>query len=97
MPRWRKNIPAIDNSVAENQSQEEQIETMYLPEDGKGLPDVDAEVSLVLSEPVAIGSTDREFERLKQQLVEIPPEVRLEAPSGVVCEKCASIIYRPIL
>jgi len=92
-----KDIPAIDNSVAENQSQEEQIETMYLPEDGKGLPDVDAEVSLVLSEPVAIGLTDREFERLKQQLVEIPPEVKLEGAAGMMCEKCASIIYRPIL
>lgn len=92
-----EDIPAIDNSVAENQSQEEQIETMYLPEDGKGLPDVDEEVSLVLSEPVAIGLTDREFERLKQQLVEIPPEVKLEGASGMMCEKCASIIYRPML
>jgi len=70
---------------------------VYLPEDGKDIPNVDEEVSLVLSEPVAIGLTDREFERLKQQLVEIPPEVKLEDTSGVVCEKCASIIYRPIL
>jgi len=101
------------NSVTENSSEEEQAETMYLPQDGKAQPTVDTvvsygdtvesikvsevEVSLVLSEPVAIGLTDGEFERLKQQLVEIPPEVRLEATSGVVCEKCASIIYRPIL
>ena len=92
-----EDIPAVDNSVAKNQSEEEQIETMYLPEDGKGLPDVDAEVSLVLSEPVAIGLTDTEFERLKQQLVEIPPEVILGGSSGMLCEKCASIIYRPIL
>jgi len=92
-----EDIPAIDNSVAENQSQEEQIQTMYLPEDGKDLPDVDEEVSLVLSEPVAIGLTDTEFERLKQQLVEIPPEVILEGAAGMLCEKCASIIYRPIL
>ncbi len=53
------------------------------------------EVSLALSEPVAIGLTDGEFERFKQQLVEIPPEVKLEVTSGGVCEKCASIIYRP--
>jgi len=92
-----EDIPAIDNSVAENQSQEEQIQTMYLPEDGKDLPNVDEEVSLVLSEPVAIGLTDTEFERLKQQLVEIPPEVILEGAAGMLCEKCASIIYRPIL
>lgn len=101
------------NSVTENSSEEEQVETLYLLQDGEGLPNVDAvvkhedsvesisvsdeEASLVLSEPVAIGLTDREFERLKQQLAEIPPEVRLEATSGVVCEKCASIIYRPIL
>ena len=53
------------------------------------------EVSLALSKPVAIGLTDKEFERFKQQLVEIPPEVKLEVTSGGVCEKCASIIYRP--
>jgi len=100
-------------SVTENSSEEEQVETKYLPQDGMALPTVDAvvshvdsvksvsvsdeEVSLALSEPVAIGLTDREFERLKQQLLEIPPEVRLDGESGVVCEKCASIIYRPIL
>lgn len=55
------------------------------------------EVSLALSEPVAIGLTNEEFERFKQQLVEIPPEVKLEVTSGRVCEKCASIIYRPII
>jgi len=92
-----ENILAIDNSVTEDQSQEEQIETVYLPEDGKDIPNVDEEVSLVLSEPVAIGLTDKEFERLKQQLVEIPPEVKLNGRSEMVCEKCASIIYRPIL
>jgi len=85
------------NSVTEDQSLEEQIETVYLPEDGKDIPNVDEEVSLVLSEPVAIGLTDKEFERLKQQLVEIPPEVKLNGRSEMVCEKCASIIYRPIL
>ena len=101
------------NSVTENSFEEEQAQTMYLPQDGKAQPNVDAvvehgdtvesiklsevEVSLVLSEPVAIGLTDREFERLKQQLVEIPPEVILDGKHGVVCEKCASIIYRPIL
>jgi len=53
------------------------------------------EVSLALSEPVAIGLTDKEFERFKQQLLEIPPEVKLEVTSGGVCKKCASIIYRP--
>jgi len=53
------------------------------------------EVLLAFSEPVAIGLTDKEFERFKQQLVEIPPEVKLEVTSGGVCEKCASIIYRP--
>ena len=55
------------------------------------------EVLLALSEPIAIGLTDKEFERFKQQLVEIPPEVKLEVTSGGVCEKCASIIYRPIM
>ena len=101
------------NSVTENSFEEEQTQTIYLPQDDKALPNIDvvvshgdlaesikvseAEVSLALSEPVAIGLTDTEFERLKQQLVELPPEVRLEAMSGVVCEKCASIIYRPIL
>ena len=55
------------------------------------------EVSLALSEPVAIGLTNEEFERFKQQLVEIPPAVKLEVTSGGVCEKCASIIYRPII
>ena len=86
---------------------------MYLPQDGEGLPNVDKvvkhddsveninvseeDVSLVLSEPIAIGMTDKEFEHFKQQLVEIPPEVKLEVTSGAVCEKCASIIYRPLL
>ncbi len=55
------------------------------------------EVLLALSEPIAIGLTDKEFERFKQQLLEIPPEVKLEVTSGGVCEKCASIIYRPIM
>ena len=53
------------------------------------------EVSLAPSGPIAIGLTDREFERFKQQLLEIPPEVKLEVTSGRVCEKCASFIYRP--
>ncbi len=52
---------------------------------------------LLPSKPVAIGMTEQEFERFKQQLVKLPPEVKLEDTSGVVCEKCASIIYRPIL
>jgi len=99
--------------LTENRPQEVQTETMYLPQDGEGLPNVDKvvkhddsveninvseeDVSLVLSEPIAIGMTDKEFEHFKQQLVEIPPEVKLEVTSGAVCEKCASIIYRPIL
>lgn len=53
------------------------------------------EVLLALSEPIAIGLTDKEFERFKQQLLEIPPEVKLEVTSGGVCEKCTSFIYRP--
>jgi type II secretory pathway predicted ATPase ExeA len=55
------------------------------------------DVLLLPSKPVAIGMTEQEFERFKQQLVKLPPEVKLEDTSGVVCEKCASIIYRPIL
>jgi hypothetical protein len=99
--------------ITENRYQGVQTETMYLPQDGEGLASVDKvikhedsveninvseeDVSLVLPEPIAIGMTDKEFEHFKQQLVEIPPEVNLEVTSGAVCEKCASIIYRPIL
>ncbi len=55
------------------------------------------DVSLVLPEPIAIGMSESEFERFKQQLLEIPPEFKSGGSSGVICEKCSSIIYRPIL
>lgn len=64
-------------------------ETVYLSENEKQ--------SLLPSEPVTIGLTEQEFERFKQQLVVVPPEVDLSGSYGQVCEKCASIIYRPIL
>jgi hypothetical protein len=65
------------------------VETIYLSEN-EDLP-------LLPSEPVAMGLTEQEFERFKQQLVAVPPEVDLDGSSGDVCERCASIIYRPIL
>ena len=99
--------------ITENRYHEVQTETMYLPQDGEGLASADKvvkhedsvenisvseeDVSLVLPEPIAIGMNDKEFEHFKLQLIEIPPEVNLEVTSGAVCEKCASIIYRPIL
>ena len=65
------------------------VETIYLSEN--------EDSPLHLYEPVAIGLTEQEFERFKQQLVAVPPEVDLDGSSGDVCERCASIIYRPIL
>ena len=55
------------------------------------------DVSLVLPEPIAIGMSESEFERFKQQLLEIPPEFKSGGSSGAICEKCSSIIYRPVL
>lgn len=99
------NAQASAGQMSENMPQEVQAETIYLPQDGESLPtaeiaaksinESEEEVSLALLEPIAIGLTDREFERFKQQLLEIPPEVKLEVTSGRVCEKCASFIYRP--
>ena len=65
------------------------VETIYLSEN--------ADLLLLPSEPVAIGLTEQEFERFKQQLVTVPPEIDLHGSSGEVCKKCSSIIYRPIL
>ena len=149
--RLNENIQAIDGSVSGNSMAEEQIETIYLPQDGEAmsisevaeedrqsggmsmsdedvlelarlirdneigslselkklLEDGDTvetiylseneDLPLLPSEPVAIGLTEQEFERFKQQLVVVPPEVDLDGSSGDVCERCASIIYRPIL
>lgn len=64
-------------------------ETIYISEK--------EDVSLVLPEPVAIGMSESEFERFKQQLLKVPPEYRSGGDSGAICEKCSSIIYRPIL
>jgi len=64
-------------------------ETTYLSEK--------EDVSFALPEPIAIGMSEHEFERFKQQLLEIPPEIKSEGGSGVICEKCSSIIYRPVL
>jgi len=64
-------------------------ETIYISEK--------EDVSLALPEPVAIGMSESEFERFKQQLLEVPPEYRSGGGSGMVCEKCSSIIYRPVL
>jgi len=139
-----------DLEVTENSTEEKQIDTIYLTQDGEVLvssgiteveqlnvtgnedsklmdlsalikgtkikspSDLDAlfgdensgktsylsakeDVSFVLPEPVAIGMSESEFERFKQQLQEIPPEIKSGGGSGVICEKCSSIIYRPIL
>lgn len=64
-------------------------ETAYLSEE--------EDVSFVPPEPEAIGMSEHEFERFKQQLLEVPPEIKSGGGSGVMCEKCSSIIYRPIL
>lgn len=141
---------STDVEVTESSSQDEQFETIYLPQDREVLTvsssakigqtdvtstddneildlhalikgkiisspsDLDAfikdgntqestsisekeDVSLIFSEPSAIGMTEQEFERFKQQLMMVPPEVNLDGTSGDGCEKCASIIYRPIL
>jgi len=104
----------VQDSLTENSTQEEQFETMYLPQGGEGLPNAESvvkdgdpveiinvseqeDVSLAMTEPVAIGLTELEFERFKQQLVTIPPEVKLQEGSEAICEKCSSIIYRPKL
>jgi type II secretory pathway predicted ATPase ExeA len=55
------------------------------------------DVSLSMAEPIGMGLTEQEFERFKQQLVAIPPEVMLEMGSEERCEKCSSLIYRPKL
>lgn len=149
--RLTENIQAINESTLRNSMQEEQIETMYLPQHGQSLsmPEVSAEerqrqdlsfsdkdvlelarlirdndigslsdlkklienedtvetiylsgngnLPLHPSKPVAMGLTEQEFARFKEQLVAVPPEVDLGGSSGEVCERCASIIYRPIL
>jgi len=50
-----------------------------------------------IGEVVAIGLSEDEFERFQKQLLEIPPEIKSGGGPGIVCEKCSSIIYRPIL
>ncbi len=104
----------VQEALTENSTEEEQFETIYLPQDGEGLPNAESVVKdgdsseiinaseqevvlLAMTEPVAIGLTEAEFERFKQQLVAIPPEVMLEEGSEGICEKCSSIIYRPKL
>lgn len=47
------------------------------------------------AKPIAIGMTEQEFARFRQQLAALPPEVGLDTQSEDVCEKCSSIIYRP--
>ncbi len=62
-------------------------------EDVSSLPSAAA----AIGEVVAIGLSEDEFERFQKQLLEIPPEIKSGGGSGTVCEKCSSIIYRPIL
>jgi hypothetical protein len=80
-------------------------ETSYLSEK-EDVSSVSSEKEDVSSEPstaaaigevVAIGLSEDEFERFQKQLLEIPPEIKSGGGPGIVCEKCSSIIYRPIL
>ncbi len=70
-------------------------ETSYLSEkeDVSSVPSAAA----AIGEVVAIGLSEDEFERFQKQLLEIPPEIKSGGGPGIVCEKCSSIIYRPIL
>jgi type II secretory pathway predicted ATPase ExeA len=70
-------------------------ETSYLSEkeDVSSVPSAAA----AIGEVVAIGLSEDEFERFQKQLLEIPPEIKSGGGPGIVCEKCSSIIYRPVL
>jgi type II secretory pathway predicted ATPase ExeA len=70
-------------------------ETSYLSEKEDVLSSPSA--AAAIGEVVAIGLSEDEFERFQKQLLEIPPEIKSGGGPWTVCEKCSSIIYRPIL
>ena len=81
----------VDNDI-ENVNVEE---TTHLSEgeDESSVPSA----AVAIGEVVAIGLSEGEFERFQKQLLEIPPEIKSGGGPGIVCEKCSSIIYRPVL
>ena len=106
-----EGIKVVQEAGMENSPEEDEIKTIYLHQDGERISTsedvgvdshenlrlLEEDAPLKIFEPTAIGMTEQEFERFRQQLIELPPEVKLEGTFSEICVKCSSIIYRPVL
>ena len=85
----------MDDLVDDENADVNVEEASYLPEkeDVSSVPST----AVAIGEVIAIGLSEDEFERFQKQLLELPPEIKSGGGPGIVCERCSSIIYRPIL
>ena len=90
-----KSPSDLDDLVDDENADVNVEEASYLPEkeDVSSVPSA----AVAIGEVVAIGLSKDEFERFQKQLLELPPEITSGGGPGIVCDKCSSIIYRPIL
>ena len=85
----------MDDLVDDENTDVNVEEASYLPEkeDVSSVPST----AVAIGEVIAIGLSKDEFDRFQKQLLELPPEIKSGGGPGIVCDKCSSIIYRPIL